>query len=167
MPATGHGCKSWYIEFGKFVKNVTKALTTFIKTLIQLWKNLIEFSQKVCVDSQGWGRTVGKPSYWWVQWSSGRGNPVKEKGKVLAILLFLISFCKSFSFHSFSSVAPLSASNGVGWETSLQSFGSQLCSSSYHLIILISLLSGGEDDDGGGVLVPGVLASLPHLLHHC
>ena len=33
-------------ELGKFVKNVTKVLLTFIKTLIQLWKNedLIQFS---------------------------------------------------------------------------------------------------------------------------
>ena len=165
MPAAELGCKSWYIEFAKFVKKVTKPkpLATFIKTLIQLWKNLIESSQK-CRFTQGWCWTLGKPSYWWVQWSSGRGDPIKKEGKLtflfcfshflfsfFAFLIFVfffpfLIFCflfyfshvlfsdAAFSFHSLPSVAPLSFSTRVGWGTSLHSFGSHQCCSSYHLI---------------------------------
>ena len=33
--------------------------------------------------------------------------------------------------------------------------------------ILDPPLLGGEDDDGSGDNIPGLLASLPHLLYHC
>ena len=196
MPAAELGCKSWYIEFAKFVKKVTKPkpLATFIKTLIQLWKNLIESSQK-CRFTQGWCWTLGKPSYWWVQWSSGRGDPIKKEGKLtflfcfshflfsfFAFLIFVfffafLIFCFLFSFshvlfsdaalsfHSLPSVAPLSFSTGVGWEP----LCTALAHSSAALLITSShvFISGGEDDDGGRVLVPRLLAPLPRLLHPC
>ena len=146
MPAAELGCKSWYIEFAKFVKKVTKPkpLATFIKTLIQLWKNLIESSQK-CRFTQGWCRTLGKSSYWWVQWSSGRGDPIKKEGKLTFLFCFshfLFSFLlfsrfvfgRSLFFPFFAFRCSSLLLNWSWLGTSLHSFGSHQCCSSYHLI---------------------------------
>ena len=39
------------------------------------------------------------------------------------------------------------------------------CDTSSFYILNCPIFLGGEDDDGGGVLVPGLLAALPRLLH--